>query len=76
MRPELCKAGHPLTPDNTYTNGRGGVTCKICKRIGGKNAYVQWVGIQMHGWNLRSQRDWYQKDAAPVEVTDFFKTGT
>lgn len=33
---KLCRKGHPMTPDNTIGNGRGKVTCKICKKAAQK----------------------------------------
>ena len=54
---KYCKAGHPLVPSNTYSDGKGGLTCKRCKRIGSKKGYVEYVNLQMYLWNTKTQRD-------------------
>ena len=53
---KYCRAGHPLTPDNVYEDGRGGVTCRICKRVGAKKSQPAMVAYQMYMWNWRTQR--------------------
>lgn len=31
-----CKHGHPWTPANSYTDTRGALVCRECKRLSGK----------------------------------------
>jgi hypothetical protein len=31
---EVCRNGHPRTPENTYVSPRGVRTCRVCRRIG------------------------------------------
>ena len=54
MPTQYCKAGHALTPDNVYEDGKGGVTCRICKRVGAKKSYPAFVAYQMHLWAMRT----------------------
>lgn len=35
-RPDICKRGHAMTPENTYTYPHGGRECRACKRMHNK----------------------------------------
>lgn len=38
---EVCRRGHPLTPENTESNGKGRC-CRICRRASASRQRVRW----------------------------------